>query len=114
MTEHSTKTYILYKKTIIRGRNVLVQNLRGRNVRERNVQSKKSVGETSRSKYQAAKCPGPKNVGGEASWSETSESESPGAKTLSEPSLHDCETFSMIVTVPEASLWLWGSFIIII
>ena len=38
----------------------------------------------------------------------------PGAKTLPEPSLHDCETSSMIVTLSEASLWLWGSFIIII
>ena len=29
---------------------------------------------------------------------------SPDAKTLPEPSLHDCETSSMIVTLPEASL----------
>ena len=51
-----------------------------------------------------AKPPGPKRLS----------PKSPGAKTLTEPSLHDCETFSMIVTFPEASLWLWGSFIIII
>ena len=43
MTKLSTETYILYNKTIIRGRNVLVQNVRGRNIlvrniRERNVQ----------------------------------------------------------------------------
>ena len=29
MTDLSTETYILYNKTIIRGRNVLVQNVRG-------------------------------------------------------------------------------------
>ena len=29
---------------------------------------------------------------------------SPGTKTLHEPSLHDCETSFMIVTLPEASL----------
>ena len=28
----------------------------------------------------------------------------PGAKTLPDPSLHGCETSSMIVTLPEASL----------
>ena len=27
-----------------------------------------------------------------------------GAKTIPEPSLHDCETSSMILTLPEASL----------
>ena len=29
---------------------------------------------------------------------------SPSAKSLPEPSLYDCETSSMIVTLPEASL----------
>ena len=39
---------------------------------------------------------------------------SPGAKTLPEPSLDDCEDSSMIVTLPGASLWVWDSFISII
>ena len=60
--------------------NVLVQNVRGRN-----VLSRKS--ETSRS---------------EKSESKTSGCES--ARALPEPSLHDCATSSMIVTIPEASL----------
>ena len=63
-----------------------------------------SGGETSCPKSQGAKRPGLKHLS----------PKSPGAKTLPEPSLHDCETSSMIVTLPEASLWLWGSFIIII
>ena len=75
----------------VRGRNVLVQNIRGlrpgQNVRGRNVLSKS-----------------PKSEGAKR----------PGAKTLPEPSLHDCESFSMTLTFPEASLWLWGYFIIII
>ena len=41
-----------------------------------------------------AKRPGPKCIS----------PKSPGAKTLPEPSLHECETSSMVVTVPEASL----------
>ena len=68
ITELSTEKYILYCKTIIRGRNVLVQSNRGRNilvqtVRERNVQVQKSLGETSRSKKSGAKHPGPKSQG---------------------------------------------------
>ena len=59
--------------------NVQVQNVRGRN-----VLSKKS----------GAKRPGPKRLS----------PKSPGAKTLPEPSFHDCETSYMIVTLPEASL----------
>ena len=50
-------------------------------------------GETSCLKSQGAKRPGPKRLS----------SKSPGAKTLPEPSLHDCETSSMTVTLPEAS-----------
>ena len=61
------------------GLNVQVQNVRGRN-----VLSKKS--------------------GGETSWSETSALESPRVKILPEPSFYDCETSSMIVTLPGASL----------
>ena len=91
------------------GRNVLVQNVRGwniqvQNVRGRNVLSKMSGGETSCPKCQGVKRPGPKRLSPDI----------PGAKTLPDPSLHGCETSSMIVTLPEASLWLWGSFIIII
>ena len=55
--------------------------------------------ETSCPKRQGLKRAGPKRL---------------SPKTLPEPSLHDCETSSMIVTLPEASIWLWGSFIIII
>ena len=58
-----------------------------------------SRGETSCPKSQGAKRPGPKRL---------------SAKTFSEPSLHDCETSSMSVTLDEVSLWLWVSFIIII
>ena len=50
-----------------------------------------SGGETSCPKSQGAKRPGPKRL-------------IPGAKTVPEPSLHDCETSSVIVTFPEASL----------
>ena len=53
-----------------------------------------SGGETSFPKSQGAKCPGPKRL----------RPKSPGAKTLPERSLHDSETSSMIVTLPEASL----------
>ena len=51
-------------------------------------------GETSCPKSHGAKRPGPKRLSPKG----------PGAKTLPEPSLHDCETSSMIVTIPEASL----------
>ena len=50
--------------------------------------------ETSCPKSQGAKRPGLKRLS----------PKSPGAKTLPEPPLHDCETSSMIVTIPEASL----------
>ena len=53
-----------------------------------------SGGETSCQKYQGAKHLVPKRLS----------RKSPGAKTLPEPSLSDCETSSMIVTLPEASL----------
>ena len=53
-----------------------------------------SVGETSCPKCLGAKGPGPKRLS----------PKSPGAKILPEPSLHDCETSSMIVTFSEASL----------
>ena len=53
-----------------------------------------SGGETSCQNSQGAKLPGAKRLS----------PKSPGAKTLPEPSLHDCETSSMIVTIPEASL----------
>ena len=53
-----------------------------------------SGGETSCPKSQRAKRPCPKRLS----------PESPGAKTLPEPSLHDCETFCMIVTLPAVSL----------
>ena len=61
-------------------------------------------GETSYPKSQGAKRLGPKRLSPKR----------PGAKTLPQLSLHDCETSSMIVTIPEATIWLWGSFIIII
>ena len=68
MTELSTKTNILYNKTIIRGRNVLVQNVRSRNVlvrnvRERNVQVQKVPWRN----LLDTKRPGPKRPGG-AQW----------------------------------------------
>ena len=53
-----------------------------------------SGGETPGPKSQVVKRPGPKRLS----------PKNPGAKTLPEPSLHDCETSSMIVTIPEASL----------
>ena len=53
-----------------------------------------SGGETSCPKSQGAKRPGPKRLSPKR----------PGAKTLPEPSLHHCETSSMIVTFIEASL----------
>ena len=53
-----------------------------------------SGGETSCPKSQGAKRPGPKRL----------RPKSPGAKTLPEPSLHDCETSSMIKKIPKASL----------
>ena len=53
-----------------------------------------SGGETSCPKRQGAKRPGPKRLS----------PKSPGAETLPEPSLHDFETSSMIVTIHEASL----------
>ena len=53
-----------------------------------------SGGETSCPKSQEEKCPGPKRLG----------PKDPGVKTLPEPSLHDCETSSVIMTFPEASL----------
>ena len=53
-----------------------------------------SGGETSCPKSQGTKRSGPKRLS----------PKSPGAKTFPEPSLHDCETSSMIVTLPEASL----------
>ena len=71
------------------GRNFLVQNVRGRNVLVQNVRGVKRPGP----KCQGAKHPGPKHLS----------PKSPGAKTLPEPSLHDCETSSMIVTFPGAS-----------
>ena len=57
MTELSTETYILCNKTIIRGRNVLVQNVKGET-----SWSEKSGGETS----------GSKKSEGETSWSKMS------------------------------------------
>ena len=53
-----------------------------------------SGGETSCPKSQDAKRPGPKRL----------RPKSPGAKTLPEPSLQDCETSSMIKKIPKASL----------
>ena len=53
-----------------------------------------SEGETSCTKCPGAKRPGPKRLSPKRS----------GAKTLPEPSLYDCETSSMIITLPEASL----------
>ena len=48
MTALSTKIYILYNKTIIRRRNVLVQHVVGRNVLVRNVREQRSRSKTSR------------------------------------------------------------------
>ena len=53
-----------------------------------------SGGETSCPKCQGTKRPDPKRQS----------PKSPGAKKLPKPSLHDCETTSMIVTFPVASL----------
>ena len=53
-----------------------------------------SGGETSCPKRQVAKRPGTKRLS----------PKSQGAKTPLETSLNDCETSSMIVTLPEASL----------
>ena len=76
--------------------------------------SKMSGGETSRSKMSGAKRPVQKSQGVKRPGPKRLSPKRPGAKTLPESSLHDFETSSMIVTLPEASLWLWGSFIIII
>ena len=51
-----------------------------------------SGSETFCPKSQGAKCPSPRRLS----------PKSPSAKTLPAPSLHDCETSSMIVTFPEA------------
>ena len=59
-----------------------------------------SGGETSCPKSQGPKRPGPKRLSPKSS----------SAKSLSEHSLYDCEISSMIVTFPEASLWVWGFF----
>ena len=53
-----------------------------------------SGGETSCPKSQGAKRPGPKRLSPKG----------PSAKSLPEPSFHGCETSSIIVTLPEASL----------
>ena len=54
------------------------------------------------------KCPGPKCQGSkrpvQKSGAKRPGPKGPGAKTLPEPSFHDRETSSMIVTLPEASL----------
>ena len=78
--------------------NVLAQNVRGLN-----VQVKMSRGETSCPKCRGSKRPGTNRLS----------PKSPGAKTLPEPSLYDCETSSMIMTFPEISLWFWGSFLLL-
>ena len=75
--------------------------------------SKMSRGETSWSKLSGVKRPGPKCQeakhpvlivrGAKRPGPKRLSPKSPGAKTLPESSLHDCETFSMIVTFPEAS-----------
>ena len=67
--------------------------------RSETSRSKKSWGETSIPKRPGAKLPGPK--------CQRAIRPGPkrlGAKTLPEPSLHDCETSSMIETLDEASL----------
>ena len=83
--------------------------------------TKKSKGETSgpqcqrakRPKCQGAKRPDPKCQGAKRPGQNVRRRnvlvqnvcpKSPGAKILPEPTLHDCETSSMIVTFPEASL----------
>ena len=59
-------------------------------------------------KCQAVKFPGPKCQGAKRPGPKCLD-----AKTLPVPSLHYCETSCMIVTLDEASLWLWGSVFII-
>ena len=46
----------------------------------------------------------PKNHGATRPGGKRLSPKSPGTKTIPEPSLHDCETSSMILTLPEASL----------
>ena len=91
----------------VRGRNFLVQTW-GETSR-----SKMSWGETSWSKMSGAKCPGPKcrgemsfpkKLGVKSPGPKRLGLKSPGSKILPEPSLHDCEISSMIVTLTEASL----------
>ena len=65
------------------------RNVSGLNVHVQNVMGTKRPVQS-----QGAKRPGPKRLSPKR----------PGAKTLPEHSLHDCETSSMIVTFPEASL----------
>ena len=67
-----------------------VQNIRGAKCPGQKCQGVKGPGP----KMSGAKRPGPKRLS----------PKSPGAKTIPEPSLHDCETFSMIVILHEASL----------
>ena len=116
MTELSTETYILCNKTIIRGRNVLVQQ----NVRERNAQVKSPVTkplgfETSRSEtsggrnvrgakrpgpyYQGVKRPRPKYQGAKRPGLKRQGSKRPGPKisggetTWNETSIYETSRF---------------------
>ena len=54
--------------------------------------------------YQGVKRPGPNCQGAKRSGPKSLSPKGPSAKSLPEPSLHDCETSSMIVILPEASL----------
>ena len=84
MIELSTETNILYNKTIIRGRNLLVQRVRGRNVRERNVHVQKVPWRN----ILGAKRPGPKRPACPKSpvtkrpWCETSRSKTSGGRNI--------------------------------
>ena len=63
-----------------------------------------SGGETPWSRTSGGKRPGLKCLSPKSSGPKRLSPKSPGAKTLPEPLRYDCETSSMIVRLPEASL----------
>ena len=117
MTELSTEKYILYNKTIIRGRNVLVQHVRGRNILVRNVRKRNVLGaKRPVPKRTTAKRPGPKSLGQNGQVQNIKGRnvlvqkrqgvKRPGPKKKVRVRKHFLSLHFMIVKLP---LWLWHS-----
>ena len=100
MTELSTETYILYNKTIIRGRNVLVQHIRGET-----SWSETSGSETLRSKKSRDETSWVRNVQVQKSGCETSWSKISGGKTSRSKICLLMFTYVDTERRPEASLF---------